>query len=69
MGHYKKSIKSYISVLKASGIPVFTLLVNYILIPLKDIGHDLGKFDRILYLEICTYLLNFYEYSKDYKWL
>lgn len=64
MGHYAKSIMSYISVLKASGIPVFTPLAIYILSPLTDIG----KFDRILYVEICTYFLNFYKYSKEYNW-
>ena len=39
---------SYISVRKALAIPMFILLVIYILTPLKDIGPDLGKFDRIL---------------------
>lgn len=60
---------SYISVCKALAIPMFILLVIYILTPLKNIGPDLGKFDRIFYLEICTYFLKFYEYSKEYKWL
>lgn len=56
---------SYDSMLEAIGIPVFSLLVIWILTPLKDTGTDVGKLDRILYLEICTYFKTFIIIPKN----